>query len=409
MWKQLKDVSPVTLNILIGTLFGRLATSMCIPFLAIYLTQEKHVSPSTTGAIIAISSLVGIASSFYGGYLSDLWGRKRVLLISVFAWGLVFVGFAFTHSILGFFMMNALNGLCRSVFEPTSRAMLSDLTVEKNRLVIFNLRYTAINVGVTFGPLIGLKLGAAASTTPFIFAGITYFLYGMVLLYTLRKYNDKVNITNNNLVQLKDAVQIVRKDHIFLYSLVGLVLCITGYSQFSSTLPQYFSSSELFKNGAELFSYLLTLNAITVIVLQFPLIKIGKKYSPLVSIMIGNVVICLGLLGFAYSQELPLLIMMMIIFTIGEILMFSMTDLLIDQLAKPDLKGTYFGAMGFTQLGNVIGPWIGGILLEQFGANKPFYLFGTLVMITIVALPILLYVKYEMKKKSVAVEVAIPQ
>ena len=137
---SLKGMSPITINIIVGTLFGRLATSMCIPFLAIYLTQEKQVSPAMTGAIIAVSSLFGIAASFFGGYLSDRWGRKRILLLSIFAWGLVFVGFAFTQSIAGFFIMNALNGLCRAVFEPTSRAMLSDLTDEKNRLIIFNLR-----------------------------------------------------------------------------------------------------------------------------------------------------------------------------------------------------------------------------------------------------------------------------
>ncbi|TXC93139.1 MFS transporter [Metabacillus litoralis] len=397
---SLKGMSPITINIIVGTLFGRLATSMCIPFLAIYLTQEKQVSPAMTGAIIAVSSLFGIAASFFGGYLSDRWGRKSILLLSIFAWGLVFVGFAFTQSIAGFFIMNALNGLCRAVFEPTSRAMLSDLTDEKNRLIIFNLRYTAINVGVTFGPLIGLQLGSAASTTPFLFAAFLYFLYGLSLVYTLTKSEIPEDSVVSKRVHFKDAIIIVRKDTIFLLTIIGLVLSITGYSQFSSTLPQYFSSSASFDNGVKLFSYLLTLNAITVILLQFPLIKIGKKYSPLVSIMFGNIIICIGLIGFAFITDLSLLIVMIVIFTVGEILMFSMTDLLIDQMAVPNLKGTYFGAMGFTQLGNVIGPWIGGVLLQYFGANQPIYLFGTLVVVTGLGVPILLYVKYLMKAKA---------
>jgi MFS family permease len=79
-----------------------------------------------------------------------------------------------------------------------------------------------------------------------------------------------------------------------------------------------------------------------------------------------------------------------------------MTDLLIDQITNNDLIGTYFGAMGFTQLGNVFGPWIGGILLEYFGANQPIYLFGTLFFITILGVPILLYVKYLVKLKIVS-------
>ena len=41
-----------------------------------------------------------------------------------------------------------------------------------------------------------------------------------------------------------------------------------------------------------------------------------------------------------------------------------MVDMLVDEIAKPGFKGTYFGAAGFNRLGNVIGPWLGGILLS---------------------------------------------
>lgn len=39
--------------------------------------------------------------------------------------------------------------------------------------------------------------------------------------------------------------------------------------------------------------------------------------------------------------------------------MFSMTDVFIDDIAISHLKGTYFGAMGFSGIGAVIGPWFG--------------------------------------------------
>ncbi len=41
---------------------------------------------ATTGLIVASSSLVGILISFYGGALSDFFGRRKVILTSVFYW-----------------------------------------------------------------------------------------------------------------------------------------------------------------------------------------------------------------------------------------------------------------------------------------------------------------------------------
>lgn len=91
-----------------------------------------------------------------------------MLITSIFGWVFVFIGFGAADTVFAFFIMNALNGVCRSVFEPTSRALLSDLTEQKNRLLIFNLRYAAINVGVVFGPLLGIYLGSAKTTSPFL-------------------------------------------------------------------------------------------------------------------------------------------------------------------------------------------------------------------------------------------------
>lgn len=129
--KTWKDIHPISWTIIIGTIFGRMATSMSIPFLAIYLTAVQGASASYAGLVIAASSSVGIIASFYGGYISDKFGRKNMMLVSIFGWMLVFAGFAATSHLWVFFVVNALNGLCKSLFEPASKALLSDMTEEK--------------------------------------------------------------------------------------------------------------------------------------------------------------------------------------------------------------------------------------------------------------------------------------
>ena len=88
------------------------------------------------------------------------------MLWSMIVWIFVFIGFSLADHVLSFFLLNALNGLW-VVFEPTSRALLSDLTKPEYRLLVYNLRYGAINVGVAIGPIVGLQIGSAKSTIPF--------------------------------------------------------------------------------------------------------------------------------------------------------------------------------------------------------------------------------------------------
>ncbi|MDA1474959.1 MDR family MFS transporter [Bacillus changyiensis] len=383
-----KDIHPLSWTIIIGTVFGRMGTTMSIPFLAIYLTQVKGASAAFAGAVIATSSLIGLAASFYGGYLSDRFGRKAMMQLSIFVWVLVFVGFALADHVWTFFLMNALNGLCRALFEPTSRALLSDVSKPETRLFVYNLRYTAINLGVVFGPLLGLYLGSSKTTLPFLIAAITYLMYGIMLLIQFKKH-DIPKPDNNKCIQVQDAFKVTKSDRVFLITLIGTTLFVFGYSHFSSTLAQYMAASPFIEDGTKLFGIILTLNAVVVLTIQYPIVHIAKRFSPLLSLIIGDILISISLFSLSFFHHLLSIIIIVVLFTIGEVLLFSMMDVLVDQIARPELKGTYFGAIGFNQLGNVIGPWIGGMLLDAFGVDKPFITFSVLALITICGVPFL--------------------
>lgn len=398
--KKWKDIHPISWTIIIGTIFGRMATSMSIPFLAIYLTAVQGASASYAGLVIAASSSVGILASFYGGYISDKFGRKNMMLVSIFGWMLVFAGFAAASHLWVFFVVNALNGLCKSLFEPASKALLSDMTEEKTRLLVFNLRYAAINIGVVFGPVLGLYFGSSQSTTPFLVPAVIYGLYGIVLALQFKKHPSLSAPAQSRNMSVREAFMVTQKDYLFTIALVGITLCTFGYSQFSSTFPQYMAQSPLIGNGTKLYGLMLTLNAIVVLATQFPIVHFAKRFSPLCSLMLGNVMVSISMAIFTVSHGVPSIVMIVITFTIGEVLLFSMMDLYVDQIAKPGLKGTYFGAIGFSQLGNVIGPWIGGICIDLFGADRPIFIFSVLSGITLLGLPFLAFAYRQMKMET---------
>ena len=386
----LKQIHPLAWTIIIGTMFGRLVTSMSIPFLSIYLTRVLEATPTQTGITVAVSSLAGVLVSFYGGYISDRIGRKIVMLVSVFSWAAVFFIFAAAEHLWVFFVANTLNGLCRAVFEPTSRALLSDITSPQNKLLVFNLRYAAINLGVVFGPIIGFQLGSSESTFPFVISGLVYIAYGLILGLQFKLHH--ANLPGRLAVaapRLQEALMTTGRDRVFLPVLIGTTFCVLGYGHFSSTLAQYLARSPIFENGSQMFSYMLSLNAITVLVVQYPLVRTFRNAPPLVPLILGNLLVAASLLLFGLAEGIVLMMISVILFTVGEVLLFTMMDMLIDRIAKPEWKGTYFGTIGFNNIGNVAAPVIGGVLLSQFGAGNGLAVFIPIAITTALGVPFL--------------------
>ncbi|MDO3412188.1 MFS transporter [Saccharibacillus sp. CPCC 101409] len=378
-------------TIIVGTMFGRLVTSMSIPFLAIYLTGTLGVSSVQTGLIVAASSLAGVSISFYGGYISDRIGRKKVMLVSVFCWAAVFFGFAAASEIWMFFVVNVLNGLCRSVFEPASRALLSDTTPPERKLLVFNLRYAAINIGVVFGPILGLRLGSAQSTAPFAVAGVVYILYGLVLVAQFAAHRSVLQTAKNAAApKIREAFAVTGRDRIFLPVLIGTTFCVMGYGHFSSTLAQYLTLTPRIANGRELFSYMLAMNAAVVLIVQYPVVKTVSRFRPVVPLILGCALVSVSLLLFGLAQGIAMFLVGVFIFTVGEVLMFTMMDVLIDRIAPEAWKGTYFGTIGFNNLGSVAAPVVGGLLLDRFALQSGFAVFAPLALITLCGLPFLL-------------------
>ncbi|MNW39834.1 Multidrug resistance protein MdtH [compost metagenome] len=409
MFKAFKGIHPLSWTIIVGTIFGRMGTSMSIPFLSIYLIKSLGASPSETGIVVAVSSLIGVFASFYGGYISDVIGRRSVMFISVFGWAFVFIGFALADEIWMFFVVNALNGLCRALFEPTSRALLADITPKENKLLVFNLRYAAINLGVVVGPILGLQLGLSSSGGAFYIAGLIYFLYGIVLVIQFlinSQMGRKAERSEADKLSLAGAMRVTGSDRTFVYVLIGMIFCVLGYGHFSSTLPQYMEMSPDITDGAKWFSYMLSLNAVIVLIVQFPLVRISSRFSPITPLIVGNLCVSSSLFVFGAFHTAAAFLIGVVIFTVGEVLMFTMTDVLVDQIAKPELRGTYFGVFGFNNLGNVIAPLLGGYLLDIYGSSSSVLIFTIVALTTAFGLPFLLLGRRHMHMQQVQGEYA---
>jgi MFS family permease len=339
---NMTEFHPVAWGVIIGTFLSRTGFFMTIPFLGIYLGKVKGIDPATVGAILAVSLFVGTLGSFVGGALSDRLGRYQVMISSMAAWSLVFAGFAFADATWLFFLLSALNGLFRSFFEPTARALLADVTPAERRSDVFNARYFAINIGGAIGPLVGLKLGVGGSSTllPFLVSAGIYAIYAMLLVFFMIIFKQGLQEKSSS-VSMNQMLKIVFTDKIFLYFLLGNVFVAGAYSHLDTTLSQYIGH-----NRVDTYSFLFVINTLSVLVFQYPLAKLMKRFSSLTALKAGCLLFGLGLFGFGIFDKIYLLALSMVVFTIGEILCFVIGDVLIGEIAPEHLRGAYYGLWG---------------------------------------------------------------
>jgi len=302
---------------------------------------------------------------------------------ALFSISIVYFGFTITQSQGWFILLNALNGLSNSFFEPTSQALMGDVTEKENRMRAYSLRYTAINIGASVGPLLGAYLASTSAKLSFAITGSIYLIYAVILFMLMRK----ISITESEQaikksVTFGQAIKIVRTDKALLYLLLGIILVNIGYAQIDSNLPQFLSST--LHNGVYVFSVLLTINAVMVVILQMPVSHLVERYKPMQVMNIGAGFMVLGLLLCSFIHGWITAILAIIMLTLGEILIFPSNSLMIDQLAPDHLRGTYFGAGQFRKIGNFLGPVMGGFLLSHYHGQIMFWTISLIVLGSIV-------------------------
>ncbi|WP_374165899.1 TCR/Tet family MFS transporter [Arcticibacter sp. MXS-1] len=118
------------------------------------------------------------------GNLSDKYGRRPVLLLSLLGFGLDYLFLAFAPSITWLFVGRIIAGITGASFTAAS-AYIADISTPEKRAQNFGLIGAAFGLGFIIGPVLGGILGQFGSRIPFLVAAgfsLLNFLYGFFIL-----------------------------------------------------------------------------------------------------------------------------------------------------------------------------------------------------------------------------------
>ena len=350
------------------------------PVIPLYAESLK-LNPEQIGLVVAASTLTGVFFKMPAGALSDIVGR-RIMMIS----GVCF--FAFTpffyflaKDAQSLFIIRVIHGFATAIFAPVVSAVISDLASTKNRGQLLATYSSANMVGRTLGPLIGgWLLFWGGFKLPFLASGVAGVLALLLAITWTREkeaggwkleagrkqfVNGLKEVFSNKAILLVSLVECVQ------YLATGAVECF---------LPIYS------KNIVHLLEWQIgILFGVQVIVTM-----ISKPFLGILSDRFGRVAqIVFGLVfgGITYSllpnfNSFYWILFLIAIYGLAISVVTSATSAFVTDLAKKENYGSAHGVFGtIMDIGHASGPILGGVLVANLNYTLLFNIFGVFLIV----------------------------
>jgi DHA1 family tetracycline resistance protein-like MFS transporter len=351
-----------------------------IPLLPFYAVTFG-ASPFTIGLLFASFSLSQLIAAPVLGHLSDRWGRRPVLLLSLLGTAISFAMLAVAQSLPMLFAARIVDGLSGGNI-TTARAYIADITSESERPRAFGLLGAAFGLGFIIGPALGGAFAAISYTAP-IWAAAVITLVAMGLAW----------------IWLPETVHRAEAGSASPWRVIGELRHRPGLRLLLSIDFLYWMCFAVYQTTFALFGarrfgfdathtgYLLSAFGALGVLVQGGLVgPVAKALGTRQTLVVGLVFAAIGWGGSALTHSVPVFVIMLLPGAVGIGLCSATLSTLISNAADYREQGRVQGAAGALEsLGRTIGPVWGNAVLQGVGEGAAYgsaavVLVGTAVM-----------------------------
>lgn len=348
-----------------------------IPFMVEQYTKNTQQQATTVTLLSAIYAFSMFLAAPMLGALSDRFGRKIILISSLFGSAIGYYLFGFGGALWILFLGRIIEGLTGCEISAIL-AYFADLTPIESRTKSFGWISATVGIGTAAGPLIGGFLAQYGPAIPLYvasFLSLSNAVYGY--FFMPESLTKRERTRNLSLQQINPFKQL---QLVFTFRSVKWLL-ITGFliwlpnGSFQAIFAQF--SIDTFHLSPIIIGFTFSLIGIMDIFAQLLIMPILLKFwrenqiitMGITSEMIGYSVIILS----AFYGSIPCFIIGMVFFGLGDAIFSPSYNGLISTYASKEDQGKIQGASQSIQaLARVIGPMIGGQLYANFHHTMPF-------------------------------------
>lgn len=360
--------TPPLITIFVTVFIDLIGFGMVIPILPLYAeTPPFNATPFEIGMLFAIYSWMQFFFTPVLGRLSDIYGRRPILVISLFGSAVGYLVIGLANTLLLVFVGRIVSGVTGGNIS-TAQAYVADVTTKENRAKGMGLFGAAFGLGFVLGPAIAGVLSMFGAAVPFYFAGALSFANTVAVYFLLPESVKKAAAGTKRLGHIAEFMETLRHPEIGVLNLIYFLLVVafsimtyaivlyTGFTfGFTAVQNGYFfayvgfmailGQGVLFNRLVDRFgeSRLAATGCIMMAAGLFSVPFVGPERGGLAGLLIGS-----AFLSFGNAFASP-----------------ALTSL-VSKMSHDDEQGKSLGIMqSSASLARAIGPTIGGFLLNN--------------------------------------------
>ncbi|MBK7377471.1 MAG: MFS transporter [Ignavibacteriales bacterium] len=368
----MKNKSALSL-IFLTVFIDLLGFGILIPILPVFAIKILGVDETAIGVTIAIYSLTQFFFNPIFGKLSDKFGRRPLIVISLLLNAFGYILFAFTHSYWMLLISRIIAGIGGSSI-GVAQAFIADVTTREERSKGMGLIGAAFGLGFVFGPLIGGLLAEYGyMITGFASAGfsIIAFVLTLILLPESNLNRATAVLNKRKILDIAAIKKIFQKPNLALLITLFLMLTFSVaniYGTFALLGFKIYNFTDR-QNG-----YMFGIVGLSSAIVQGGLLRIASKYfNQRKLITFGALFMMIGLFLIPYGGSFLGLALIVILLSIGTGSLQPTLLSLISEATPDAEQGVTLGInQSFSAFGRVLGPLWGGFAFEFLGYQFPF-------------------------------------
>jgi len=362
---------------LFAILSSTMSKSPTLPLFA----ESLGLSEGEIGLVAAASTITGIIVNFSAGALSDIYGRKKLLMASGFFFASAPFLYLFVSNAWQLALIRAYHGIATATFTPVAIALIADI-YQSGRGEMMGWFSSATMVGRLAAPITaGVILSLAGFKEAYLLCGII----GAIALVSMSQIPSPRSERKSNSPGKfsRDIFQVLFSGDVVT---AGVVMAVTYFAvqSLETFLPIYLGGL-----GVEpwLIGAIFTIELFTIMILKPYAGRLSDAVGRIKMISLGLVTSSIGITGITFLKSCEGLIFSIIIFSIGVAFTTAATPPLVSELVTREKYGAAIGAMEtIKDVGQALGPIFTGMILMYVAFEDALLVISGLLML---ALPLI--------------------